>query len=265
MRLLRELLRVSNIGPVPPALLALSDAGRIEKYGLLSLLKLRLPKILIVDGSFIPDDKKYATYLLKSLELARKELHCEFVGVGGRDVLEEIQKKYVDPGAVDPNAKQQPRSYRFIVRYYDKGELNSAERYVEASRGEILIIAPRHPDKGKKFPTDLDSTWSKYESDTREKLDLKQWGPDTVLRADEVDRLTFCCCECCHSSSTVIQWASQKLCVGFPSHSTANQFFTPSQFTAYHREGYRACVEARVEEFLNGSTSVTIAADPQTL
>jgi len=53
VRFLREVLKVKNIGPNPPAILSLSDGGRLEKYGLLYLLNKRLKKILIVDGSLI--------------------------------------------------------------------------------------------------------------------------------------------------------------------------------------------------------------------
>ena len=65
----------------------------------------------------------------------------------------------------------------------------------------------------------------------------------------------------CHSSSNILQWISGKLCLGFPSTSTINQFFTPSLFTAYHREGYRACVESGAEEFLTDSTVVINLGD----
>lgn len=32
----------------------------------------------------------------------------------------------------------------------------------------------------------------------------------------------------------------------FPQHSTANQFFTPRMFEAYHEEGIRACEDAKL-------------------
>ena len=95
VRFLREVFQVNNVGPNPPALLSLSDAGRLEKYGLLSLLKKRLKKILIVDGSFISSDADYSKYLLKSMDQAREQLHCEFVGLGGRDVIGQMNKEYV--------------------------------------------------------------------------------------------------------------------------------------------------------------------------
>lgn len=244
VRLLREVFQVDNVGPSPPALLSLSDAGRLEKYGLLPLLKRRLKRILIVDGSFIKNDEDYSKHILRSMDQARKELHCEFVGLKGRDVIEEMRKKYVEVPR-----DHQPRHYRFKVRYFDK---KTDGGYFEVGKGKIMIIAPRHPDNGEKPPPDMETTWAQYTRDTGEELDTEDWGPGPVLRPEEVDRLTFCCCESCHSSSNVLRWISGKLCLGFPSTSTVNQFFTPSLFTAYHREGYRACVESGAEEFLTG-------------
>ena len=198
----------------------------------------------MVDGSLIKNDQDYSTHLLRSLEQARAELHCEFVGFGGRDVIEEMRKSYVD---IPPG--YQPRSYRFMVHYYNKTS-DPVGKYEEAGKGEILIIAPRHPDKGMTFPSDLDPSWAQYSHDTGEELDTKLWGPGPVLASEEVDRLTYCCCESCHTNFAILRWISGKLCLKFPSTSTANQFFTPSLFTAYHREGYRACVESRAAEFL---------------
>lgn len=57
VRMLREFFQVDHVGPSPPALLSLSDGGRLEKFGLLPLLKKRLKRILIVDGSFIVNDE----------------------------------------------------------------------------------------------------------------------------------------------------------------------------------------------------------------
>ena len=41
------------------------------------------------------------------------------------------------------------------------------------------------------------------------------------------------------------------LCGVFPHHVTLNQFFTSSMYTAYHREGYRACLDAELERFFS--------------
>lgn len=240
VRFLREVFKVNNVGPKPPAILSLSDGGRLEKYGLLYLLKKRLKKILIVDGSFIKNDADYSKYILKSIDLARELLHCEFVGFGGRDVKEQMRKEYVDV----PRGRQ-PRHFQFLVRYFDKKADGS---YFEVGTGDIMIIAPRHPSYGVKPSEDMDASWEHY----GEELDEEEWGPGPVLKAEEVDRLTFCCCESCHTSRGFLSKISRKICLGFPSTSTINQFFTPSLFTAYHREGYRACVESCAEEFLTG-------------
>lgn len=234
---------MNNIGPVPPAMLNISDAGRLEKYGLLPLLKRRLKKIVVIDGSLILDDKGYAKSILKSMKLAREILRCGFVGYDGRDVLEEIKKKFVDPPA-----GEQPRSYRFMVKYYQQREGSVDD--IQVGSGEILLLTPRHPEKGVPFPANLDPTWARYHTDTGEELDPGLWGQGPVLEAEEVDRLTFCCCSCCHSNSSVARWLSAKMCLRFPGNTTANQFFTPDMFSIYHREGYRACVEAGADDFL---------------
>ena len=70
-----------------------------------------------------------------------------------------------------------------------------------------------------------------------------------VLKEDDVSKLTLCCCECCHQKACY--GLSKMFCNVFPQHNTANQFFTPRMFSAYHREGYRACVEANAGGFLN--------------
>ena len=43
------------------------------------------------------------------------------------------------------------------------------------------------------------------------------------------------------------------MCGAFPQHITANQFFTPRMFRAYHCEGYNACMEANAADFLNST------------
>lgn len=242
---------MNNIGPVPPAMLNISDAGRLEKYGLLPLFKRRLKKIVVVDGSLILNDKAYAKSILKSMKLAREILRCGFVGYDGRDVMEEIKKKFVDPPA-----GQQPRSYRFKVKYYQHQDGSVDD--VQVGSGEVLLLTPRHPQKGVAFPPNLDPTWKQYEKDTGEKLEKNLWGPGPVLEEDEVDRLTFCCCSCCHSNSKIARWLSAKMCLRFPGNTTANQFFTPDMFSAYHREGYRACVEAGADKFLGEFAAINM-------
>ena len=173
------------------------------------------------------------------MDQARELLHCGFVGLDGHDVKERMRKEYVDA----PKESGKPRHFRFLVQYFKEEQDGS---YSKDGTGEVMIIAPRHPDKGVRPGNEMGTTWENYEED----LGTEDWGPGPVLSAKEVDRLTFCCCECCHTSVGCVSKISKKLCLGFPSTSTINQFFTPSLFTAYHREGYRACVESNAEEFL---------------
>ena len=106
--------------------------------------------------------------------------------------------------------------------------------------GEILYIAPRHPSKAVK--TQEYVTWADVLSDTDVELPADQWGNGPKLTTEEADRLTFGCCECCHGNAC--RGLSEAMCGAFPQHSTNNQFFTPTMFSAYHREGYRASMEA---------------------
>ena len=72
----------------------------------------------------------------------------------------------------------------------------------------------------------------------------------TFIPDDEVDKLTLCCCECCHCQAC--EWLSKKCCYAFPQHNTANQFFTSRMFSAYQEEGNRACEDANAVGFLKG-------------
>ena len=80
-------------------------------------------------------------------------------------------------------------------------------------------------------------------------LEPRDWGDSPYLTEEEVDNLTFCCCACCNNKPCM-SGLSNLLCDKFPNNSTANQFFTPLMFSAYHREGFRACFEADAAEFL---------------
>ena len=139
------------------------------------------------------------------------------------------------------NSEQRPRSYRFKVQYYDQSE------------GEILFVAPRHPSESIPLQERPETGQPKSWGDL--KLNPKTWGKSPHLSNSEADRLTFCCCSCCHCSCYSCRCISEPLLGKFPHHITANQFFTPDTFTAYHREGYAACVEAGVADFLSTQDS----------
>lgn len=235
---IRKTINMINQGPNPPPVLRLSDGGHIENLGILPLLKLRLTKIVVVNGGRTISDDLYGTTLLAALDVARKKLGCSFSGMDGRDIVEDIADNFVDrpPGS-------QPSSYKFKVQYYDKKP--DGDGKTKVGEGEILLLAPRHPDK-----TIQRKSNSKWEDVLRDiDVDLEAgWGPGPEVTAEEVNRLTFCCCEGCHGNRC--RGLSEWMCGSFPQHTTSNQFFTQSMFTAYHREGYRVCMESNAAEFL---------------
>lgn len=130
---------------------------------------------------------------------------------------------------------------RFRVEYYqdDAGKVGE---------GEILFIRPRDPRKGEESEV---KTWEEFGFN----LEPRDWGDSPYLTEEDVDKLTFCCCACCNKKSW-LSCLSVALCNKFPNTSTANQFFTPLMFSAYHREGFRACVEANAAEFLKDDRGV---------
>ena len=152
-----------------------------------------------------------------------------------RDINEDIRVEFLK---MKPN--QRPRSYRFKVQYYDQDDTKPI------SDGEILFVAPRHPSES--IPLRPETGQPKPWKDFDMPLEAKKWGKSPELTPREADKLTFCCCACCHCYSC--RCISERLLGKFPHHITANQFFTPDTFSAYHREGYAACVEAGVADFL---------------
>lgn len=240
VRFIREFLSINNVGTHPPPILRLSDGGHFENLALLPLLEKKLKKIAIFDGSYNPSDEKYADSLLTALKLAREKLHCSFEGMTGRDINEDIRVEFLKM-----KSEQRPRSYRFKVQYYDKADSN-----VPVSDGEILFVAPRHPSESRPLnggETKQPKPWGDFGLGS---LNPDKWGKSPELTVDEADRLTFCCCNRCHHDGSS-HCISDCLLGRFPHHITANQFFTPDTFSAYHREGYAACVEADVAKFFN--------------
>ena len=141
VRFARLFLQTIDVGPVPPAILNLSDGGHIEGLGLLALLKKRLRKIVVIDGSTSEHGQRVSSQLLRSLELARKRLRCSFSAMDGRDITEDLRSKL---DQVPPRHK--PRFYKFRVEYKDKkGNTVGNE---QTGTGEIMLILPRRPDEG---------------------------------------------------------------------------------------------------------------------
>ena len=111
-RFFRSILSTITYGDTPPAMLHLSDGGHFENYGLLALLKLQLPKILLVHGLEMKSDDDYAKDIIVGMEHARNMLSCSFTSKDGKDVLADIQKKFVKP-----EDGSRPRTYEFKVHY----------------------------------------------------------------------------------------------------------------------------------------------------
>ena len=96
-----------------------------------------------------------------------------------------------------------------------------------------MFIRPRDPRKGEESEV---KTWEEFGFH----LDARDWGNSPYL----------------NEQKSCLNGLSELLCHKFPNHSTANQFFTPLMFSAYHREGFRACVEAEAAEFLKDNHDV---------
>ena len=103
---MRQLLSVADRGPTPPPILLLSDGGHIENLGILPLLKKRLPKIVVVNGGVKTDDSDWGKDL-HAFSVARDELHCLFIGLDGRDMIEDIKEEFVNTAD-----GLKPRNYR---------------------------------------------------------------------------------------------------------------------------------------------------------
>ena len=143
-------------------------------------------------------------------------------------------------------------SIRFKVHYYEKKSI--FEEGIKVGEGEVLLISPRHPDSGIK--TQEHVTWKEALRDIDVDLEAGDWGLGPQLDSEEAESLTFCCCECCHGNR--LRGLSKMMCGTFPQHITANQFFTPRMFSAYHSEGYNACVEAEAAAFLGATQEVEL-------
>ena len=138
----RNALQVTNQGPNPPAVLYLSDGGHIENLGILPLLKLRLPKIVCVEGGRTISDEDYAGCLLRALDMARIKLRCSFTGMDGQDITEDIRDKFVERG---PGS--QPRSYRSVTSDNDFLLLSDSDRYLHNVTFQSLKSQSKHREE----------------------------------------------------------------------------------------------------------------------
>ncbi|XP_068730719.1 uncharacterized protein [Montipora capricornis] len=232
VQFVRETFSVNNTGPMPPPIVLLSDGGHVENLALLPLLKKRLKKIVVVDGGHKEGNKHYGDSLLNALMLARSYLDCSFLSKDGGDVISFLFDTFQEP-----KKGKLPRFFKFRVQYKEG-------RFGRSGDGQIMLITPRYPTNSASCPPNPIPSVPLYRFDD----DADGLEPGMCLEASDVDNLTWCCCSCCHGHQ---HWGLSGFCCGtFPQHSTVNQFFTSRMFAAYHREGYRACVEAEKDDFM---------------
>jgi len=219
----------------PPPVLRLSDGGHFENLALLPLLEKKLDNIVVVDGSCNPGGEKYADALLHAIKKAREKLHCSFTpltndeeteGGGTRDIEEDIRVRFL----TKKNGRL-PRHYRFKVHYYDVIDVNGVSVDIFSGKtGEILFLAPRHPEECKEFgEAQNDKNWEDFDVEEEENPDHPRhpeeckefgeaqndknwedfdveeeenpyhpWRRPRKLTKDKAKRLTWCCCRCCH-------------------------------------------------------------------
>ena len=100
------------------------------------------------------------------------------------------------------------------MHYYEKPSF--FEEGTKVGEGEILLLSPRHPDKGTKREERV--TWKEALRDIDVDLEAGNWGIGPQQDAEEVDSLTFCCCDRCHGNT--LQGLSNAMCGAFPQHIT---------------------------------------------
>ena len=125
--------------------------------------------------------------------------------------------------------------------------------------GHIVLIAPRPPSVADGSTSQENRQYPEWQHEDCEGGPLhenwgkkwrEEWGEGPYLKKDDIKVMEGCpggfgCCECCHTKKSICR----RFCFQFPRHPTLSQFFTSRMFAAYHREGYRACMEC--DDFLD--------------
>ena len=88
---------MDTIGPIPPAVLLLSDGGHYQNLALLPLLQRKVKRIVVVDGGHKDKKDKYGDSILEALRIARTKLNCSFYNEDGKDVITDLMRSFVKP------------------------------------------------------------------------------------------------------------------------------------------------------------------------
>ena len=106
----RLLFSKDTIGPIPPAVLLLSDGGHYENLAILPLLQRKLKRIVVVDGGYKDENDKYGDSILDALKLARTNLNCSFYNEDGKDVITDLMRSFVNP-----QKRKKPHCYKYVL------------------------------------------------------------------------------------------------------------------------------------------------------
>ena len=107
---LRLLFSKDTIGPIPPAVLLLSDGGHYENLAILPLLQRKLKRIVVVDGGHKDKKDKYGDSILDALKIARTKLKCSFYNEDGKDVITDLMRSFVNP-----QKRNKPHCYKYVL------------------------------------------------------------------------------------------------------------------------------------------------------
>ena len=107
---LRLLFSKDTIGPIPPAVLLLSDGGHYQNLAILPLLQRKLKRIVVVDGGHKDKKDKYGDSILDALKIARTKLNCSFYNEDGKDVITDLMRSFVNP-----QKRNKPHCYKYVL------------------------------------------------------------------------------------------------------------------------------------------------------
>ena len=112
----RLLFSKDTIGPIPPAVLLLSDGGHYQNLAILPLLQRKVKRIVVVDGGYKDEEDKYGDSILDALKIARTQLNCSFYNEDGKDVITDLMRSFVNP-----QKRNKPHCYKYVLSALSRG------------------------------------------------------------------------------------------------------------------------------------------------